>query len=243
MTSGNEQQDNQVFMDFDEVANWFVEINTRFSPAEYHGALVGALAGGMRLQPAEWQGFLYAVMGYDPTAVSAEQRDAHASIMASQAAATLDALSSDEMAFQLILPDDEYELSQRTEAVSVWCKGFLGGFAEAQLYRKRAGMTLPDEYPENVLEAIRDMTEIARATADSEPADDHEGESSLDDPLLDDFSAIPSGEAYGEADEKDYLEITEYVRLAVLTIFTEYGWVEVHEPAAQPPAGEKPVLH
>ena len=246
VNNGSNNKGTRVPADFDALANWFVEINARFSPSEYHGAMVGALAGGMRLQKQEWQGYLYAVMGYDPQSVGAERREEQAIQMANHADDALEGLRSDEMEFQLYLPDDDYDLGERTEAVSQWCKGFLGGFAEAQLYRKRAGFSLPEEYPENVLEAIRDLTEIARATAqqDETEIDDLEATQAFN-PMLEDPSSGFDEDTYGEADEKDYLEISEYVRLAALTVFTEYGWVEVHEksPAAGTGDRDKPVLH
>ena len=246
MKNGKNGHDSEAPTDFEELANWFVEINTRFPPSEYHGAMVGALAGGMRLEPAEWQGYLYAVMGYDPATVGPSEHEQNAALMAAHAADTLDDLRSDDMAFQLFLPDDDYDLDERTEGVSHWCKGFLGGFAEAQLYRKRAGLTLPNEYPENVLEAIRDLTEIAKATARQEEAQIDEMEPvQTFDPLPEDLSELSGGVVYSDEDEKDFLEISEYVRLATLTIFTEYGWIEVHEESAKKDAGQekKPVLH
>ncbi len=49
--------------DFDELGDWLLTLESRFSPAELHGAIVGGLCGAMRLSSARWAQFGLAVMG------------------------------------------------------------------------------------------------------------------------------------------------------------------------------------
>nr|AIA12432.1 Uncharacterized protein family (UPF0149) [uncultured bacterium] len=56
--------------------------------------------------------------------------------------------------FQLLLPEDE-ELSTRTEALSLWCQGFLVGL-------KVSNVQIADREPGDATEAINDLIEIAR---------------------------------------------------------------------------------
>jgi uncharacterized protein YgfB (UPF0149 family) len=57
--------------------------------------------------------------------------------------------------FQLLLPAETSELSPRTEALSLWCQGFLIGL-------KVSDVQIADREPSDVTEAINDLVEIAR---------------------------------------------------------------------------------
>ncbi|VAW60155.1 hypothetical protein MNBD_GAMMA11-2840 [hydrothermal vent metagenome] len=61
--------------------------------------------------------------------------------------------------FQLLLPDDEDSLGQRTEALAFWCQGFTYGLAAG-------GLKKDQKLPEDTAELIKDMVEIARAGHD-----------------------------------------------------------------------------
>lgn len=224
--------------DFDELADWLVRASSAFSPSELHGAVVGGLSGSMRLSQKEWSLFGLAIMGASEQAHASDQYQAEA-VLGGLATEQLELLAGNDMSFAPYLPDDDCDIEQRTEALSHWCKGFLGGFAEAQVKAKRAGTASGDEpLPENVVEALRDIAAIAQATLDTRSDYDEELD---DDPLaIDDIMDAQAGlledEESLEEQERDYLEIVEYLRLAALTIFTEYGWVE----AASPPKGAAP---
>ena len=240
----------EAFSDFEELANWLVEIGSFFSPSEGHGAIVGALSGGMRLDAPSWHGFFIAILGVDPQQYSEQQLAIQRSRISAFAEGELAALTSAELDFHPYLPDDDVELEQRTGELGAWCKGFLGGFAESQLHRKRSGDTLPDKYPENVMEAIKDLTEIARVgrqQSDEQIDDDavYDDVQSFD-PLMSSADAFEESGA-AELDERDFLEVAEYVRLAALTVFTEYGWLEASKEgrpeSGAPASGKPPVVH
>lgn len=231
---------------FDELADCLLTMESRFSPAELHGAVVGGLCGCMRLSAVRWAQFGLAVIGASGQIASQFSHLAE-SVVGGMAEQQLAILASEDLAFQPFLPDDEETIEARTEALSDWCKGFLGGFAEAQVFVQKQGQgeTGPTSafadraLPENVQEALSDLAAIAQASVTAD--DDEVDEDFFDenDPLgmglnLDDDAVITEDGEYSaassedaESAERDYVEIVEYLRLATMTVFTEYGWVEI----------------
>ncbi|MBT8140080.1 MAG: UPF0149 family protein [Gammaproteobacteria bacterium] len=217
--------------DFDELANCMLGIGSHFSPSELHGAVVGALAGAMRLARDEWAAFAYAVSGAEVEPASVADSAAAFGGLAEQ---ELRQLAGSDLAFRLFLPDDDYDIEQRTESLASWCKGFLGGFAEARSRSTGASVQDPRQgLPEAVVESLQDMAAIAQASVAATGA---EGEDDIDEDELFDDNPIQvpmqryqaealSGDEL-EAAERDYTEVSEYLRLAALTVFTEYGWVD-----------------
>ncbi len=202
--------DGQIPGSFDELANWLLAQGLQFPPSELHGAMAGALSGGMRLPAGQWADFALALIGApqynDVAAVDASSEDALAAALGGLAELTLAALVDEELQFQPFLPDDDEALAERTEALRSWCRGFLSGFGEAHA---RAGNTT-GELPENAQESLTDMMAIAQASVD----DDYD---ELDD--------APVHEEASDDDERDYVEVVEYLRLAALTVFTDCGWL------------------
>lgn len=105
---------------------------------------------------------------------------------------SLKALESDDFEFQLCLPDDEiYALPERAESLSAWCLGFLHGFAAVQ-----------NPLSTEARELLRDLTEISQLDATSL---DNEGLSRAEE----------------DENEGHYAELTEFVRLAVVSLFMD----------------------
>lgn len=239
---------------FDELADWLLTVNSQFSPSELHGAIVGALCGAMRLPAERWGQFGFAVMGASETIIH-QFRELAEAVLGGLAREQFELLSGEDMAFQPFLPDDDETIEQRTECLSDWCRGFLGGFAEAQVFQqKNASQTesgersLATSLPDAVQESLTDLAAIAQATVEGdedEYDDDYEAELS-DDPLALESILTEDGESFefeaadAEAAERNYMEIIEYLRLAAMTVFSEHGWVEILEqqkvPAADQPA-------
>ena len=101
------------------------------------------------------------------------------------------ALQDDEYTFLPLLPDDDEEIAVRTAALASWCDGFLAGFAYATAVQEKNGEALSQEAGE----VLRDIAAMAQA----EPPDD---------------------ESEDDAEES-YVELVEYLRVAVLNIFTD----------------------
>lgn len=120
-----------------------------------HGALCGWLAGGGDVTP-DWPAQV--LVDGDIAAV------APGSALATLGEASARQLSDPDFSFQLLLPDDDAALAERSGALFDWCRGFLGGFGLSAGEAKG----LSDESRE----ALEDMARLAAA----EPQDDGDDE-------------------------------------------------------------------
>lgn len=117
--------------------------------AEYHGALCGALCVA---KPDDID-LLHLIESDGPPAADAQTRAALARLRD----ATVESLQDSEMAFDLLLPDDEVALVPRVRALGAWCEGFLYGLAS------RPGLDLR-KLSEEAREIVRDFTEFTQAS-------------------------------------------------------------------------------
>jgi len=108
----------QTFSDLRTVLN---ELNWQGSPSEMHGAICGYLASGIEWSDASWP---IELIG-EPRSNCTEQVHSIVMTLARQAQASLE---SDDLDFAPWLADDETPLSSRVETMTLWCRGFLGGF-------------------------------------------------------------------------------------------------------------------
>ncbi len=90
--------------------------------------------------------------------------------------------------FQILLPDDEQQLSKRAAALGDWCQGFMTGLG-------LAGLDTESAQSEDCQDALYHFAEISKI----------------------DYEAIE----ISEDDERSYVEVVEYVRMAVLLIYAE----------------------
>ncbi len=125
--------------------------------SELHGALCGWLAGGGADSP-RW---LAQVMADDPLSAPASGDSLDRLREASVAQ-----LDDRDFGFDLLVPDADAPLAERSGALFDWCRGFLGGFGLA------AGKApaLSDESRE----ALEDLARLAAASAQDEGDDDDE---------------------------------------------------------------------
>jgi uncharacterized protein YgfB (UPF0149 family) len=121
------------------------------------------------------------------------------------------ALTARQSEFQLLLPDDEEPASRRALAMGYWCEGFLHGLV-AEKHSENLKKRLAAE---PLADIIKDMVEISRAIA----ADD--------------------------ADEEDadaaYVELVEYLRVAVQLFYEELA--DFRTPAEDMLPDESDTLH
>lgn len=168
---------------FELLANIFVEESVKVvSPAELHGLIAGHLAAGARLQPAVLLQTACELMDINSLA----QESSKVALL-DLYSATCSALESMDLEFELLLPDDDNEISLRAEALGRWCQSFLSGFG---LYGKHTDTSLSTE----AKETLNDLGQIAQISAEVEELDENEA---------------------------DLMEVQEYVRMAVLMLFTE----------------------
>ncbi len=125
--------------------------------SELHGALCGWLAGG-GAQSADWLAQVLADDAVSPV-VAGSALDQLRQVSASQ-------LGDRSFGFELLLPDADASLTQRSGAVFDWCRGFLGGFGLA------AGHS--PALSEESNEALVDLARLAAATAQDDGDDEDE---------------------------------------------------------------------
>ncbi len=98
--------------------------NALADAAESHGTLAGALCASRAYTLADWLGEILPE-GNAPAAVRETLRLVFKS--------TRDALDGRQMTFDMLLPDDEQTLAERTTALGEWCQGFLYGLGTGHL--------------------------------------------------------------------------------------------------------------
>ena len=162
---------------FEKLRAAFSALNVALDPAEWHGLLCGASAGGVR-SPA-------AVVELLQTELAVAAEDALHSVLTDIAADAAADLARFDYGFQLLLPHDDRPLGERVQALAAWCQGFLAGLGQGGGARGLGA---------DAAAALDDLAAIGRADADLEDT---------------------------EEDERDYAELVEYVRAAVLTIDAE----------------------
>jgi len=101
------------------------------------------------------------------------------------------ALQDEEFTFLPLLPDEEEEIALRTAALASWCDGFLAGVAYVTAAADSSGSALSQETGE----ILRDIAAMAQA----ESAEDESEEEA----------------------EDSYMELMEYLRVAVVNVFMD----------------------
>ena len=147
-------------IDFDDIEDLCRQQDLDFGAAECHGILSGLICAAGPVDCVHWLTLIYE----DTDTIDHPSR----TLLEQVYQQTLQQLGSDELGFQLLLPDDEQTLSQRTLALTDWCRGFLYGISAAKL---KLGPDLPDD----VNEIIHDMSQISTAGY-SEDQDQEEAE-------------------------------------------------------------------
>ena len=127
------------------------------SPAELHGALSGWFAGGGADAP-DWlaQVMADAALPHVPPGTPLD----------ALRAASLAQLGDKGFGFELLLPETDASLGERSGALFDWCRGFLGGFGLA------SGAQPP--LSEEGTEALNDLARLATATPQEDGDEDDE---------------------------------------------------------------------
>lgn len=165
---------------FAEVQSIVAALGATMTAAESHGYMCGALCASAQFTFENW---LEEVIPEESRPLTSENEQPLRLLLSD----TVRDLSGDEMEFEPFVPEDDAALAKRTAALSEWCQGFLYGFG--------TGAVGPEQWPQNVTEIVRDLTQVSRVETDI-------------------------GEA-GEEDEQSYTDVLEYVRVGAQLIFDE----------------------
>jgi len=120
-------ENSSIDTDFDWLANVYTSHSAINHPSELHGLLIGALSGGVRATSEEWLMQVVDHMGVE-TLDNTKQTRVREDLIAFYQGVD-QSIAQDSSALVLLLPDDDYPLTERVEALSIWVRGFLEGLA------------------------------------------------------------------------------------------------------------------
>lgn len=176
-----EMQDSQ----FDWLANIYTSHGAINHPSELHGIMVGEIVGSLRRTASDWLNEVLEHMG-----VESLDNERYANVtedLLGFYAHSLEGIDKDSSSFVLLLPDDDYALSERIESLILWVRGFLEGIAISASDRLQ---TMDSE----LQEILKDFVDICQ---------------------------IDTRVEQDESGEKEFFEISEYIRIGVLNLYAE----------------------
>ena len=171
-------------MNYSALNNLCESLALDIGAAECHGLLCGLICVSPDARAEDWLQLLEENSGDSQVSFSTGDRQQLTALFRH----TEQQLQADDFSLQLLLPDDDEPLQQRTLALVDWCQGFLYGAGNGQI-------SLDDDTSDDIREILADFSEISRAS--------YEGQDDNDE------------------DEAAYTELVEYIRGAVMLIFTE----------------------
>ena len=134
---------------FDDFYSLLSQAEVVTSPAEIHGMLCGFVCVGPKLNGLFWIDILLKRLEVRPRLKLGSQGAVVG--LYDAACRQLGGLQS----FKLLLPDEQHELEERAEALSLWCEGFLYGLG-------LGGNSFYEETSDTVHEALFCIAEIAK---------------------------------------------------------------------------------
>lgn len=174
---------------YQSLTDALLKTDLRLHASQAHGIMCGIICGNKLHTPVAWENL---ITGGDTVAAPTKE-ELH----------TLYNTSGQQLKeflfdLQLLLPEDEDDLTSRAEALTLWCQGFLTGL-------KFINIPIVGREPSDTTEAIDDLIEIAKLN----------------------YEQVIST----EEDEAAYVELVEYVRMAVILIYQN-----IHETTARIPS-------
>lgn len=156
-----------------------------------HGTLAGLACAGMDPGSADWLEQLSECLDGADLAAHREAMVALHTLVARD-------LADGELGFQPMLPDGDEFLSVRAQALARWSEGFICGFVAVQ-------RTLSSDDRE----VLDDIAAISQLDGEDSLADAALNRAGLNDP------------ASADSNERDFMELCEYVRLAAMDLYRE----------------------
>ncbi len=136
-------------LDFETIERQLCAAKVNLSPAEAQGLLCGLLCHSTGDARGVWLNELLDE-GLPLAAIKKLQ-----SVLDKLYSATAKAMNDQEFGFALLLPQDKCSISERSQALSIWCQGFLYGFGLSPNNMEKRLSDLARE-------ALKDLTEITR---------------------------------------------------------------------------------
>lgn len=151
-------------IEFDQLADLFVQQSALFSPSELHGYLCGQLAAATRLSLESWFQAAALQLGLDDAPAAPLKAG-----LATLYHVSLAQMEQPGFELQPLLPDDDDPLPQRAESLGLWCHGFVCGYTLAN--GKPA-----DQLSEDASDGLKDLSRIAQIAVDDAAEDESEAD-------------------------------------------------------------------
>ncbi len=140
--------------DYNSLTNALAKTDAELVASESHGFLCGMLCAAGKVELSAWLEQVFENFDVNDMLVKEASQ-----LLVGLFNDTQAQLNDSDAEFQLLLPDDEVSLAQRTESLAMWCQGFTYGLAAG-------GLKKDQKLPKDTTELIADMVEIARAGHD-----------------------------------------------------------------------------
>jgi yecA family protein len=128
-----------------ELTEALLKTQSPFQAAEVHGLLCGIICIAPEGSQRRWE----------KLAMGPKKNKHCADLLQQLYTASFHQMNEFSFEFTLVLPSDSIDLAQRTEALGLWCQGFLTGLQQAKTPITQSANT-------EVVEALDDLTEIAQ---------------------------------------------------------------------------------
>jgi hypothetical protein len=149
-------------LDYHDVAEVLRRASIPVDAADCHGLLCGLICAAGFADQKIWVAGIFEA--YDPK--DPFQTEAYR-LLQRLYEETLIRLNSPVLDFELLLPDDEDPLCERTESLANWCGGFVSGLG-------MGGLAAQDQLSDEVAELLGDLSQISRVDFDLDNPDEEE---------------------------------------------------------------------
>ena len=149
-------------LEYPDVAEALRRASVSVDAADCHGLICGLICAAGFADQKIWVAEIFEA--YDPKDLL--QAEAYR-LLQRLYEETLIRLNSPELDFELLLPDDEDPLRDRTESLANWCGGFLSGLG-------MGGVPAQAELPDEVAELLGDLSQISRVDFDLDDPNEEE---------------------------------------------------------------------
>lgn len=140
---------------FYEVERALAHAQIGIDAAELHGLMIGYLSAGKSLPTHDWLSLLHVEGGTEAVASN--------SVLTRLREASIAALEDTDLGFFPLAPDEDSPLSDRIDALILWCHGFLAGFSLVS-----PAPALSDD----AQEAFKDLGHIAAFSVEDDEQDE-----------------------------------------------------------------------
>lgn len=130
---------------YTEIADALANTHSTFDAAQVHGLFCGYICATSGKMDTRWE----------KTVLGKTKNPASRELLQQLYEVSYHQMSEFSFEFSLVLPEDDTDINTRTEALGLWCQGFLSGLEQCQV-------PLKNREDSDVTETLNDIIEIAQ---------------------------------------------------------------------------------